>query len=47
MGNTFLKYSAALIGLYFFAAYATGMGSVIDHSAGGAGTVIKALQARS
>ncbi len=46
MGRQVLRYSALLIGIYLFVAYASGSGTVIEAASAGAQNTIKAFQGR-
>jgi hypothetical protein len=44
--NTYMKYSAVLIGLYLAVTHASGMGTIFTQGATGLSTVDKTLQGR-
>lgn len=46
MFNTYMKYSAVLIGLYLALSHASGGGSLIKNGASGLSTITKSLQGR-
>ena len=46
MFNTYMRYSAVLIGLYLLVTHASGAGTVLTQGAQGLATVDKTLQAR-
>ncbi|MGW3926009.1 hypothetical protein [Streptomyces sp. NPDC005093] len=46
MFNTYMKYSAVLIGLYLAVSHASGAGSLLKNGAAGLSTVTRSLQGR-
>lgn len=46
MFNTYMKYSAVLIGLYLLVTHASGAGTLFTQGANGLATIDKTLQAR-
>jgi hypothetical protein len=46
MFNTYMKYSAVLIGVYLMVSHASGAGSLFKNGAAGLSTITKSLQGR-